>query len=120
MEPRQAVGAQAGMSADLLRFRLRRTIEPARRHRCNRCARIFECHLCVISADHPLHSFASSPGVLFYCLSCADRLRLDTILLHDSGARRYRMYSYATGAIVWEHRGWIHSQRSGKRGPNRV
>jgi hypothetical protein len=29
--------------------------EPARRHRCDVCKDVFECHLCTISADHILH-----------------------------------------------------------------
>lgn len=34
---------------------VRNIIEPARRHRCELCRQIFECHLCQIGEDHVLH-----------------------------------------------------------------
>ena len=33
------------------------TTEPARRHKCDLCKTVFECHLCMIGNDHDLHTF---------------------------------------------------------------
>jgi len=49
-------------------------VEPARRHRCEVCRDIFECHLCGILKTHPAHrldgGLAKTMGYVFVCSKC--------------------------------------------------
>jgi len=49
-------------------------VEPARRHRCEYCGEIFECHLCGINETHPVHidrpNNEESDGKFFVCEEC--------------------------------------------------
>lgn len=46
-------------------------VEPARRHRCEICQEIFECHLCDIRHWHPAHiERGLTNGFMFVCEEC--------------------------------------------------
>lgn len=62
---------------DALRAALNAMTEPARRHKCEICALIFECHLCSIHADHDLHNVKTKLGGPFICEEC--------LVKHDIG-----------------------------------
>jgi hypothetical protein len=49
--------------------------EPARRHRCEICKQIFECHLCTIPKDCQVHAYCgprtATPEPALVCEECA-------------------------------------------------
>lgn len=46
--------------------------EPARRHLCELCNAIFECHLCTIHWTHDVHAVSSGSQIQVYvCEDCA-------------------------------------------------
>jgi hypothetical protein len=49
--------------------------EPARRHRCEVCGQVFECHLCMIGKDHKVHAYCgpriATMTVALICEECA-------------------------------------------------
>lgn len=49
--------------------------EPARRHRCEICHEIFECHLCLIQYTHPLHASHNvlPENIVFVCEECCTK-----------------------------------------------
>ena len=61
----------------LLRRALRAMTMPARRHRCEHCHAVFECHLCTPVEDHSLHyRHGRSPRIPVYCEDCIRRDQL--------------------------------------------
>ncbi len=85
---------------------------PARRHRCEICLHVFECHLCSLGRDHPVHSGARIAGLdddttpVFVCEECivTDNCRYvrvrpsatDTAPDHPST----RYWDYLTGKVL--------------------
>ena len=77
-------------------------VEPARRHRCEACKEVFECHLCTIAGVHMLHSDRRTSRDLFYvCEECA-RTVLPTVTTFSS-TQALRTYDYLTGEVTKTH-----------------
>lgn len=98
---------------------------PARRHRCEECQDIFECHLCTIQECHELH-WDSKPikRQLFVCENCIRAQGLFTIVVKHSQGRgqgrgqgliTLRTYDHLTGAIVRETKHKIFPRPGGPR-----
>lgn len=88
------------------------TVEPARRHKCEMCREIFECHICDLDGDHPLHmAFLLCNEPVLVCLECMEKDGLGYVFARGNG-RDYvkklgstcRMYDYRTGKIMWVRR----------------
>src|SRR5262245_20551462 len=84
--------------------------DPARRHRCPDCERIFECHVCEIGNTHPLHLEQSDCP--FLCLECAEVQEILEVAIYDPHLHEVKFYDYKTGRLVdrtpFLH-GWITS-----------
>lgn len=101
-----------------LRRILKTMTVPARRHRCPECKEVAQCHICTIQITHQLHWDSGNYRPPLFCAECAFRLGLDSVLCCDEhGGCHYRMYDYQTGAIIWEHSGFIGGSIVGTR-PN--
>jgi hypothetical protein len=74
-------------------------VEPARRHKCEECGKIFECHICDIRWTHPIHT--GSCSVSFLCSPCAIKLNMLYALTVSSRNNRHigRIYDYLSGKI---------------------
>lgn len=79
--------------------------EPARRHRCEICLRVFECHLCTLKRDHPFHKtqrieLIEDPTIpILVCEECAvsDNCRsVESASAHRRGLI-VDYYDYKTG-----------------------
>lgn len=76
---------------------------PARRHRCEICGDIFECHLCEIRKIHILHSelrlqINENIGLFFVCEDCApEHLPIVQSISHGEAIN---VYDYMTGKII--------------------
>lgn len=78
-------------------------IVPARRHKCEVCNNIFECHICDIYFTHNIHSVISkTERYVFVCLKCADKNGWIGIVSR-SGTKKYTnsiLYDYRTGKVI--------------------
>lgn len=76
--------------------------EPARRHKCEMCGEVFECHLCTIASDHILHlrgkrlEMRNTP--VFVCEECGAK-HMPTVVTNSGrvSVHRYSEYDYLTG-----------------------
>ena len=81
-------------------------VKPARRHKCEMCERIFECHICTPTYTHVIHCDRETPiRNIYVCLICAYIMRWDNILLIGAvkGHRshnRASLYKYKTGELL--------------------
>ncbi len=87
---------------------------PARRHRCDLCKQIFECHLCMISEDHRLHHPGRdeewSPVVV--CEDCIHKHELFVVVTADYGSTRggrscywiTKFWDHLTGVVIPDNR----------------
>lgn len=69
----------------ILRHLLNQMSMPARRHRCDLCRLIFECHLCSVEADHILHSFVGE----LICEPCIEEHSLWVAVRRDASSKKY-------------------------------
>lgn len=86
---------------------LRSLTSPAQRHKCPKCETVFECHLCTIEADHPLHY---SDNAQFTCEECFIALGGGSVTVLTGRwvqGRFYREYDYLTGQVLSEFSGYI-------------
>lgn len=62
---------EGGVYVDRPLPNLKAVCEPARRHRCEVCLEVFECHLCMIADDHDLHKKRlHGSQVTYICEAC--------------------------------------------------
>lgn len=94
---------------------LRTITTPARRHRCDVCREVFECHLCVINENnetHVLHGHGERRMItwepLFVCMDCIDRHNLAIVVVRENSDRRgktsnsggIKFYDHTTGQLI--------------------
>lgn len=77
--------------------------EPARRHRCDECSHIFECHICTIGDDHVLHVAGNDSWRI--CLDCAEHMDVTGVFTKPSGktneqSNTWTEYDYRTGVVL--------------------
>lgn len=78
---------------------------PARRHRCEICHNVFECHVCTIPRDHPMHGgrrieHLQDPTIaIFVCEDCA--VADNSIYVRDGDAERKQGSSH--NALFWNY-----------------
>ena len=83
----------------------REYVPPARRHKCEKCLEIFECHLCTINKSHELHSLTILGAEVHFdtklllCEDCVCSKERNLALLDRVDASRYTtaLYDYSTG-----------------------
>jgi hypothetical protein len=88
---------------------------PARRHKCEVCREIFECHLCGLEEDdtHPLHWGKGRPSqqsrrTLLVCETCIDKhelfvvpVRIDNIRkTRTNGSKKVYFRDHLTGEVL--------------------
>lgn len=85
---------------------LNRLTAPARRHCCDYCQDIFECHLCTINEDSVLHTHKwggkSRPVICEPCIVAHDLLTIMTIV-ESTHPPQWRLYDHTTGAVLEEY-----------------
>lgn len=82
--------------------------EPARRHRCEICTEVFECHLCTLRKDHVFHGGIRITNIedmtipVFVCEECAvtDNCRMVESALSRTRALMVPYYDYLTGKTI--------------------
>lgn len=84
---------------------LRTIAEPARRHRCDLCLDIFECHLCQIDKDHPLHSGSRdqvwTPARV--CEACIHQHELWVVIVRFPNYERGRIHGGDRDVSYYDH-----------------
>ena len=72
-------------------------IESARRHCCQVCHRVFECHLCTIDRDAPRHDGHVTPFPRVLCEECAIALGLEN-------SQGQKLGGYSGWGQFWRYR----------------
>lgn len=84
-------------------------IEPARRHKCEVCLGVFECHLCTIEKEHPMHSgrrieHLEDPTISVYvCEECCVEDNQRFVICNPTNSIRLKVkkyWDYLTGKVV--------------------
>lgn len=81
---------------------VRSMTDPARRHLCPVCKKVYECHLCSINEVHPVHSHGDQFWFPTVCDTCAPSQGLLTVFTHNREQPRglWREYDYLTGDLI--------------------
>jgi hypothetical protein len=85
---------------------LRSMTEPARRHKCELCGDVFECHLCVLEENHRIHSEAETLGTALICEACIHRNELFVLAIRTNHAKDQRYSKLARAKNMSSSRGF--------------
>lgn len=78
---------------------------PARRHACEVCRKIFECHLCDIWTEHPIHGNRKQHRSqnVYVCPKCCEKPEFHFVSCTDYGTKGYvktKWFDQRTGQVV--------------------
>jgi len=75
---------------------------PARRHKCEICFKVFDCHLCTIDCTHAVHENHTESRLVYVCLDCAEKNRWIGVITtgHQTIHHHVTLYNYKTGKLV--------------------
>lgn len=83
---------------------------PARRHRCEICDQIFECHVCRIGCDHRMHSMVRIDRLedetlpVFVCEECIDSGACPEIVRSVISGRERHLMRTNPSVHFWNYR----------------
>lgn len=100
---------------------LRSMTIPARRHRCERCRVIFECHLCELEEEHDTHRTNYEFRVPYLCELCS--VELGTYCSCGGTNGEFVERDLVTGIVLGIHlvseakslESWVKNTGNGKR-----
>ena len=73
----------------------------ARRHKCEKCKNVFECHLCSFESCHILHAVVSSANrPVFVCKPCIEATGMYQVRVYSWRKQTFCFYDHVSGKVI--------------------